>query len=134
MGKGNIQARGQQNVILALAGRRVGDIDITERILPAQPLVDLGDGSQVESAAKFSRLIEIREEVELLGQHGAKPEFVEKFLAQSGGNQIVVDPGQPGIVFTGVVQAAQEVEGGALVLDGMQAEAAAEYGAQVEVL
>ena len=51
MGERHIQPGGEYDVILFLARRRIGDINVAERILPAQPFTDPGHGSEIKRSA-----------------------------------------------------------------------------------
>ena len=55
-----IQPRRKQQVVLLLSRRRIADVDVAERILPAQPLVDLCDQAQIERSAVFAGVAQIR--------------------------------------------------------------------------
>ena len=58
--EGDIQSCGQQHIILLLADGRIGNVDITESILPPQPLVQLGHRPKVEYRAIFPNITEVR--------------------------------------------------------------------------
>jgi hypothetical protein len=66
-----IQSGGQDNVIF-LEGRRgrrrIGHVDFTERILPSQPLAQLGDAAEVEGYAILPSVAEVGEQVQLLSK------------------------------------------------------------------
>ena len=55
----NVQARRELQVIPFRSAWRIADIDIRERILPAQPLVELGDGAEIEVPRYCPRLTEV---------------------------------------------------------------------------
>ena len=57
MHKRKIQARREQNVVLLGARRRIGYINVAKRILPSQPLADLGHGAKVECPSILASVI-----------------------------------------------------------------------------
>jgi Carboxypeptidase regulatory-like domain len=69
----NVQARGQNYVVLLLPGWRIGHVNVGKGILPSQPLVHLGDSSEVKRSAKLARAVEIGEKGQPLIQHRALP-------------------------------------------------------------
>src|ERR1051326_2438797 len=129
--KGKIKTRSQQKIIGLLAYRRIRDINVAERILPSQPLVDLGDGPQIKRRAVLAGFIQIREVVTLLGQHRRSAQLLRQFFTECQRNQI---PVQVDIIFPGVVDAAKQVEGRFVIRDDVVSEAAAEDRAEVEGL
>ena len=52
-----VQAGGQQNIVLLGARGRIGHVDVSERILPSQPLADLGHGAEIERASVLARVL-----------------------------------------------------------------------------
>ncbi len=49
--EGKVQSRRELQIVLFRATGRVADIDVGKRILPSEPLVDLGHGTEVERSA-----------------------------------------------------------------------------------
>ena len=66
MGERHIQSRSEYDVILLLSCRGIGDINVAERVLPAQPLADLGHGSEIEGSAILAGIAQIRIKIQLL--------------------------------------------------------------------
>ena len=61
-------------ISFCLAARgRIGDVDISERVLPSQPFADLGHRAEIEGRAVFAGVIEVGEEVQLFGQQVFAP-------------------------------------------------------------
>src|SRR6478672_5845810 len=68
----NVQSRGQQHIVLLRPHWWVGDVDISELVLPPEPLADLRHCTQAEREAVFTPVfLEIRVEVDVLGQYRA---------------------------------------------------------------
>ena len=132
MHKRKIQARSKQNIVLLSSRRRIGHIDVAERVLPPQPLADLGHSAEVECRAILAGVIQIREEVELLAQQGVHPQLVVQFFAHRHGGKAAA--GQRSVFFTGVVKAAKQVQRGADIVDRVPAQAAAKDGTQIKSL
>ena len=129
MRKRKIQARGEQNVVLLGTRRRIGYINVAKRILPSQPLADLGHGAKVECPSILASVIQVREKVELLSQQRVHPQLVAQFLAHGYGSK--ASAGQGRVFFTGIVKAAEQVQCSAVILDHVHAQTAAEYGTKV---
>ena len=72
---------GEQNVVLLAAGRGIGYVNVSERVLPSQPFAELGHRAEVEGGAILAGIIQVGEEIQLLGQHRIHPQLVIKFLA-----------------------------------------------------
>src|SRR6202035_5389126 len=66
--EGEIQAGGEDYVVFLGAGWRVGDVDIAELVLPAQPLADLRDCAGIESPPVVACVLQVRIEVHVLGK------------------------------------------------------------------
>ena len=64
--------------------------------------------------------------------HGTHPQFVTKLLAHRGGSKAAA--GEQRVFFTGVVDAAQQVQRGSFILNYVQAYAAAEYRSKIQGL
>jgi len=62
MGKRDIQSGGELNIVLLASRRRVGHVDISKGVLPAQPLTDLGDRAKVKGRTIFAGVVQIGEE------------------------------------------------------------------------
>jgi hypothetical protein len=54
VGEGKVKPSCQQDVVLAFAAGRIGHVNVTKRILPAQPLIKLGHRAEIERAAVLS--------------------------------------------------------------------------------
>src|SRR4029077_17610126 len=65
----DVQPGGEDHVILLLARRRIGHIDVAKLILPSQSLADLGYGAKGKGPAILPRVREIGEKVQRLRQH-----------------------------------------------------------------
>ena len=65
-----------------MSGRRIADINIRERILPAQPPVELGDRSEIECAAVLPGIAEVGVEEHVLRDDCALPGLVRKGITQ----------------------------------------------------
>src|SRR4051794_24267886 len=68
VGEGDIHAGGEDDVILLLSAGRIRDVNVTERVLPSQPLAKFRHGSEVEGRVIFAEVVHVGEEEELLGQ------------------------------------------------------------------
>ena len=75
MFKRDVQPGGEDHVVVLRASGWIRYVDISELILPAQPLLDLGDRAHVEGEAIFARLLEIGEESQILSEHRALAEL-----------------------------------------------------------
>src|SRR5215469_14603855 len=87
--EGNVQAGGKDYVVFLRAEGRIGDIDVSKLVLPAQPFVDFRHGSGAEREAVFSGMLQIRKESCGLGQDCALSQFHVKFIADGGGDESV---------------------------------------------
>jgi hypothetical protein len=56
--------------------RGIGDVDVAKLVLPAQPLADLRDGAEIERGPLLARVLQVREEIQVLRNQGAFAHFV----------------------------------------------------------
>src|SRR5438270_7311227 len=143
--EGNIQARGQQHVILLRPDRRIGNVDIAKLVLPAEPLADLGDGAEGEGETVVARVLDIGIEIQTLRQHRALAQLLVEFFAQGERDEAIGQSvrderpgagngGAVGVGFVGVVHASQEIKDRVVILNGVKTEATGVHLAQVKVL
>lgn len=132
MRKRKVSPGSEQDVVLLASRRGIGDVDIAERVLPSQPLVDLGHRPKIESGPLFATLAQFRKEVELLSNQRALGQFVSQFLARRRGGKAAA--GKRCIFLTSVVGAAQQGQRGSIILDHVQTQATAKHGSQIERL
>src|SRR5438105_10364521 len=100
--KGYVQPRGHNNVILLLARRRISHKNVSECVLPAQPLADFGHRAKVECGTVLTRIAQVGKEIELLFDHCAGVYFMHKLFAQGRGGEI---PTEKRILLSRVVRA-----------------------------
>src|ERR1700723_4287420 len=135
--KADVDARREDDVVRFRTGDwRIGDVAVGKRRLPAEPFVDLGDGSGVERETVFAGVAQVRVEIEDFGERGGFSELVHEVLAQSDAGQVAVhcDGGAVAVVFARVVRAGEKIEGGVGIVDDVHTQAAAVDLAQVEIL
>src|ERR1700756_5737644 len=85
-----IQPGGQDDVILLQRrrarglNRRIGYVDIAERILPSQPLADLGHTAKIEGRSILPNILrKVGKVVRFFGNDGRSPKFVAQFLSHA---------------------------------------------------
>src|SRR6476659_3951872 len=81
--EGQVQPGSEDHVVLPFQRRRIGYVDVRERHLPSQNLVELGDGPKVEGSPEIAAAVEVGKEVELFIQRRALSQLVHDFFAQS---------------------------------------------------
>src|SRR5580658_10076223 len=81
----------QDQIVFLCGRRRVGNINIVELVLPAQPLADFRHRTEVELSTILAgiRARQIRIEIELLCDHRGLPSLLGKFFAQCQGGKFV---------------------------------------------
>src|SRR5580704_16545410 len=112
VGEADVDAGGEDHVVrLCSRDRRIGDVAIGERRLPAEPFVDFGDGSGVEREPVLTGVAEVGIEIEDLGESGGFAELVHEVLAERDASQVAVhrDADAIAVVFTGVVRARKKI-------------------------
>ena len=87
--EGNVQTGRNLQVVLFCREWRIADIDIAERILPAEPFVEFGDGTQVEGAAVLAGIAEVGITEKVLGDDCPLPDLVGERIAQRQARQAV---------------------------------------------
>ena len=68
---------------MPLSSRRIRHVNISEGVLPAQPLVELRYRTEIEDTSVFTHVVQIRVEIQFLGDHRAGMYFVHEFFAQT---------------------------------------------------
>src|SRR5580692_13217670 len=89
--KREIKPGGQNNVVcLERRGarrlrRRIGHVNVAECILPCQPLADLRYRPEIECRMilSYQAGTEVGEEIQLLGKHSRRAQFLHELLSQS---------------------------------------------------
>src|SRR5208282_4673437 len=135
----NVQAGGDDDVVRLRSGRRIGNVNRSELILPAQPLADLRYCAEVEGRPIIARLLQVRVKIQVLRDVGALSQFVGQFIAQ-GERHVAIgyavgnecrgsrdwnDLGAIRIRFVRIVDAGEQIQCGLIRLDGVETEAAA---------
>src|SRR5271154_1673688 len=150
MRKRKVQPGRKDHIIIFRAHWRVGDIDVTELILPAQPLADLRDRAEVKLSSIPAGIAagHVRVEIQLLHDHRALPGLVHQFFTQrkrgESARYTIRDEGWRNrrgrdlrsirISFVGVVNTGEKIQRGAARLDRVVAQSAAVYAEQIQVL
>src|SRR3981081_2988381 len=89
-----VQPGGQNDIVFLERGRggwRVCNVNIAERILPSQPLAQLGDAAEGEGHAILSGVAEVREEVQLLSKERRCAQVVAELLPESKSCKIALE-------------------------------------------
>jgi hypothetical protein len=89
VGEREVQPGGDDQVVVFCAGRRVRDVYVAKLVLPAEPLVDFGDGAEIEVSTVLAGLLQVGIQIEILCDHRALAQFVVEFLAEREGNETV---------------------------------------------
>ena len=74
VGKRDVQAGGEDQIVVLGASGRIRDVDVSELILPSEPLVELRDRANSEREAVLARLLQVREKTRF-GDFGAFPKL-----------------------------------------------------------
>jgi len=71
----DVQPGGEDHVVVLGTGGRIRDVDVSELILPSEPLVELRDRVNSERESVLARLLQVREKTRPFGDHGAFPKL-----------------------------------------------------------
>ena len=121
VGKRHVQARGQDDIVLFLPGGRIGDINVSEGILPSEPFVDLGHGPKIKHSAILAGVAQVGVEVQLLRKHSGCTQLLRELLSQCECGKIAVERG---VILSGVIQSTKQIQSGAIVVDDVKAKTA----------
>ena len=92
MRKGDVQAGGEDEIVVFSAYGRIRDVDVAKLILPSQPLVQLRHRPEVKGKAVLASLLQVGKQACTLGDHGALGQLLVEFLTQGeGGESVGVD-------------------------------------------
>ena len=124
----HIQPGGQDDVILferrraRRLNRRIGHVDIAERILPSQPLADLGYAAKIDGRSILPNILrKVGIVVGLFSNDGRSAKFVAQFLSHRESQEAVCDRD---VILSRVVWACQEVQRCLVALDGVESQTA----------
>ncbi len=127
----NVQTRCIQDVILLLARGRVAHIDVSESILPTEPLAELGHGTEIERRAIVTRTAEIGIKVGTLSERCTGTQFVHELFANRRRGEISAERV---VVLTCVVHAPEQVQCRPIAFDCVEPETTPENRSQVQGL
>ena len=114
-----------------LPGGRIGDINVSEGILPSEPFVDLGDGPKIKHSAILAGVAQVGVEVQLLRKHTGCTQLLRELLSECECGKIAVERG---VILSGVIQSTKQIQSGAIVVDDVKAKTATQSGTQIQIL
>ena len=134
MGEREIQPGGQDYVILLERRggyRRIGHVDIAERILPSQPLAQLGDAAEVEGHTILPAIAEVRVEIQLLGEKSRSSQLAAQFFSERKGHEAVRNRI---VVLSRIVWADQKIQRCFVRIDGVESQSSPQNTPKVQFL